>query len=501
MQILRIPALGKVDGDTFVVSVAVEPGGAVEKGQVLAAMQTADQVVQIASPTDGTVAEVSIFPGKMVCSGEPLLSLGAPPSAPQLNSTQAQSRQNNSNMTEQSAHTASGQVTPILMPQAGQSMEEGTLLTWKIKEGDRIEVGQVICEIETDKATMEVEATHAGRVAKIVAQEGTIVEVKHPIAFLADNDADVATFMAGQARSAASTSAPSEKTDAPAAASASVAQPAVISTGGRVKASPAARKIAHEQGIDLAAIAAGSGPGGRIISHDIKTATAAATAPSGKGVRHDLSKMRRAIAQNLLWSKQNVPHFYTKITIDATPLLGLYRKTKEQFTCSLNDFVTRACAIVVAEIPAFRSQYKDDHIMEQPSAHIGIAVGTENGLTVPVVLNADRLSLRDLATQSRQVVESARNGKLEGIGQGVFTVTNLGMFGVEEFSAIINPPESAILAVGAIREDVIVKDGVMRPGRVMTMVLSADHRVIDGTVAGAFAARIKALLEQPEQLL
>ena len=182
-------------------------------------------------------------------------------------------------------------------------------------------------------------------------------------------------------------------------------------------------------------------------------------------------------------------------------LLGLYRKTKEQFTCSLNDFVTRACAIVVAEIPAFRSQYKDDHIMEQPSAHIGIAVGTENGLTVPVVLNADRLSLRDLATQSRQVIESARNGKLEGIGQGVFTITNLGMFGVEEFSAIINPPESAILAVGAIREDVIVKDGVMRPGRVMTMVLSADHRVIDGTVAGAFAARIKALLEQPEQLL
>ena len=505
MQILKIPSLGRADSDTFVLDVAVEPSMSVKKGQALVSLQAAGQVLQLESPTSGTIAELNIYPGKIVRSGQPLLSLGMPATTTQTNLTETQPQRKDTTMTEQAAQTASGQVTPILMPQAGQSMEEGTVLSWQVKEGDQIEVGQVICDIETDKATMEVEATHAGRVAKIVAQEGAIVEVKQPIAFLADNDADVEAYLAAEGQPEAPTPAPSQAADT-APASEAVAQPAAVSSGGRVKASPAARKIAQQQGIDLAAIAAGSGPGGRITSQDVKTAGPSAKGPTvaaaaGQAVRHDLSKMRRAIAQNLLWSKQNVPHFYTRITVDATPLFGLYRKTKEQFKCSVNDFVTRACAVVLAEIPAFRSQYKDDHIMQQPSANIGIAVGTENGLTVPVVLNADRLSLRDLAAQSRQVVENARNGKLEGIGQGVFTISNLGMFSVEEFSAIINPSESAILAVGAIREDVIVKDGALRPGRVMTMVLSADHRVVDGTVAGAFAGRIKELLEKPEQLL
>jgi pyruvate dehydrogenase E2 component (dihydrolipoamide acetyltransferase) len=211
--------------------------------------------------------------------------------------------------------------------------------------------------------------------------------------------------------------------------------------------------------------------------------------------------MRRAIANNLLYSKQNIPHFYAKVTIDAGLLFTTYRKTKEQFKCSVNDFVTGACAKTIRQYPAFRSQYKGTEVIENPAVNIGIAVGTDEGLTVPVVLGADRMKLENLSARTREVVESARNGKLEGMGQGVFTITNLGMFGVEEFSAIINPPESAILAVGAIREGVVVENGAMRPTRLMTVTLSVDHRVIDGVLAAQFLKTLKELLEAPEQLV
>jgi pyruvate dehydrogenase E2 component (dihydrolipoamide acetyltransferase) len=381
------------------------------------------------------------------------------------------------------------------MPQAGQSMEEGTILSWKVKEGDRIEVGQVIMEIETDKATMEVEAVDAGRIAKIVANEGDIVEVKKPVAYLAEEGVNV-DIAAGQADTAAQhAEAPAEKTKA--AAAETVSQPSVADAAGRVKASPAARKAAQDKGVDLSSVGRGSGPGGRIISTDIENADAVPT----EAKTRTLSKMRKAIARNLAYSKQTIPHFYAKATVDATLLFGTYRKTKEQFKCSVNDFVTAACAKAIRQYPAFRSQFKDTEIVEFPAVNIGIAVGTDEGLTVPVVLNADGMKLEQLAARTRQVVESARNGKLEGFGQGIFTITNLGMFGTEEFSAIINPPESAILAVGAIREGVIVEDGQMRAGRLMTMTLSVDHRVIDGVLAAQFLKTVKELLESPEQLV
>ncbi|MHC4930349.1 MAG: 2-oxo acid dehydrogenase subunit E2, partial [Planctomycetota bacterium] len=207
------------------------------------------------------------------------------------------------------------------------------------------------------------------------------------------------------------------------------------------------------------------------------------------------------IGNNLLYSKQNIPHFYAKVTIDAGLLFTTYRTTKEQFKCSVNDFVTRACAKTISQYPTFRSQYKDTELIENPSTNIGIAVGTDEGLTVPVVIGADQMNLEQLAARTREVVESARNGKLEGMGQGVFTITNLGMFGVEEFSAIINPPESAILAVGAIREGVVVENGAVRPTRLMTVTLSVDHRVIDGVLAAQFLKTFKELLESPEQLI
>lgn len=210
--------------------------------------------------------------------------------------------------------------------------------------------------------------------------------------------------------------------------------------------------------------------------------------------------MRKAIAASLQASKQTIPHFYVRMTLDAGPAFAFYKEQKSRFACSINDVITAACARCVAEFPQFRSRIDQDEIVELDGVNLGIAVSVEEGLVVPTLVGAEKMSLSEIAGQTRRVVEDARKGRLAGVGRAVFTITNLGMFGVEEFAAIINPPESAILAVGAVRESVLVKSGVIRPGRVMTLTLSCDHRIIDGRLAAQFLSRLKQLLEAPAQL-
>ncbi len=384
------------------------------------------------------------------------------------------------------------------MPKAGQSMEEGTVLEWRKQVGDTIAVGEIIFEIETDKATIEVEATDAGRLAKIVVPAGEMLPVLQPVAYLADNDADVDAYIAANgpgAEVSGGASAPTAPTSQQSASRVVTATAPTVSTDGRVKASPAARKIAAQRGVDLAMVPTGSGPAGRILSTDVPASGTAA------GPQHRrMSQMRKAIAKNLLLSKQTIPHFYMRLTVDAAPLLAFYKARKAEHPCSINDVIVMACSRVLREFPAFRSRIEGDEIIESPSANIGIAVGMDEGLVVPVLVAADRLNLEQIAAGTRRLADSARAGKLEGMGQGCFTITNLGMFGTEEFSAIINPPEAAILAIGAARETVIVTDGAMRPGRVMTMTLSADHRVVDGLAASKLLARLKELLEAPDNI-
>ena len=286
---------------------------------------------------------------------------------------------------------------------------------------------------------------------------------------------------------------------------------------GRVKASPAARKVAGVLGVALEAVGLGSGPGGRVLSTDVEAAAragvgrVAAAAPgiapagpvypeSSEPIRHPLSKMRRAIARNLVASKQTVPHFYVKLKIDAAPLVSFQKAEKAKYKCSINDVIVLAVGRVLQEFPPFRTRMEGDELIENPHSNIGIAIGTDNGLIVPVVMAVEGRSLEDLATETRRIVEAGRAGKVEGQGHGVFTISNLGMFGVPEFSAIINPPESGILAVGTLVEEIIVKDGAMRPGRTMTLTLSADHRVVDGMVAGQFSQRLREVLENPQVL-
>jgi pyruvate dehydrogenase E2 component (dihydrolipoamide acetyltransferase) len=393
------------------------------------------------------------------------------------------------------------------MPQAGNSMEEGTIVAWKVKEGDPIAVGQVILDLETDKATMEYESPSAGRLARIVVPDGGTAAVKTAIAYLADSAADVDAFVA--AGGPAPVQAAPAATDTAQPTIAAIAPAPATAPGGRVKASPAARHLAAEKHLDLNALAmVGSGPGGRILSTDLARAPKAVAPPAAAAgardaagaIRRPMSKMRRAIAAALQTSKQTAPHFYVRVTLDVGPLLAFHRIHKPATGCTVTDLIVLACGRLIGQNPLLRTRIDGQDLVEMPQANIGIAVGVEDGLVVPVVLGVDKLTIAQLAGETRRVVEAARHGRLENIGRGVFTISNLGMFGVEEFSAIINPPESAILAVGAAREAMLVKDGAARPGRVLTVTLSVDHRVVDGVAAAQFMAKLRETLEHPEAL-
>lgn len=376
-------------------------------------------------------------------------------------------------------------------------MEEGTILSWRVGVGDRIKIGQVLFEMETDKATIEVEAEAEGRLAKIVVPEGQTAPVKTPVAYLSESDHALEALVDGTPERV--------KAEAPVPAAQPLSQPAPAISSRR-RASPVARRAAELLRVDLDSIGAGSGPDGRILLEDVEAAARDAVAPppqvaapSGTS-KTPLSKMRRAIARNLSLSKQTLPHWYIKASVDADPLLSFYRAEKAKYPCSLNDVIVLAVSRVIREMPPFRSQTDGDHLVQFDDVNIGIAVGLEQGLVVPVLKDADKRTLQGIGQEARRLIQAAQTGKLEGIGEGRFTISNLGMYGVEEFTAIINPPESGILAVGAAREEVVVKNGSLRIGRKMTLVLSADHRIIDGTLGAVFMARLKELLEDPTQI-
>lgn len=420
-------------------------------------------------------------------------------------------------------------VITIVMPELGNTMEEGTIVSWNKREGDCVEVGEVLCEIETDKAVTEYESPYAGRLARIVAELDKPIAVKEPIAYFAEDDADVEPLL-GSTPSAATQEFPiaASKTASPRAAvqvEPFPSTPSVPPPPNRQRVSPAARMLAAEQGIDISTITQGSGPGGRIISKDVASgqpmsptlskgspspvvAQGVSAATSGQRVtgqgrigqptRRPLTKMRRAIANGLQRSKQTIPHFYVKMTVRADHLYDFYRRNKSVIDCSLNDLIVWACGRALVDYPALRSRIDGDEYLEMPSANIGVAVDVPDGLVVPVIIAVDQMTLEDLAAESKRIIANARNGKLENLGQGVFTISNLGMLGVEEFSAIINPPESAILAVGALREEVLVENGNLQAARVISMTISADHRVVDGATAARFLGRLKEVLESIE---
>ena len=422
----------------------------------------------------------------------------------------------------------------ILMPALSPTMETGTLASWNMAVGDTVRSGDVIAEIETDKATMEVEAVDDGVLAVILVEAGTEnVAVGTPIARLAeDGEAvdDVASAPAA-AVSAPPVDAAKGQSSAPAApaappavqAAATAAVTATPMAGGsdapRLFASPLARRIAGDNNVDLAGLT-GSGPHGRILRRDVEAAMSApapaaaparpvASAPASPGASslEPNSQMRKIIAQRLQESKANAPHFYLTVDCEIDTLLAARKVMNEQspddVKISVNDLVIRAAAMALVKVPKANASWEGDNTRLFHHADIAMAVAVDGGLVTPVIWAAEQKGLAEIAATSRDLATRARDGSLapEEFAGGSFTISNLGMFGIREFAAVINPPQGAILAVGAGEERPVVRNGQLAVATVMTVTLSADHRVVDGAVGAEWLQAFKGYIEAPVTML
>jgi pyruvate dehydrogenase E2 component (dihydrolipoamide acetyltransferase) len=423
----------------------------------------------------------------------------------------------------------------ILMPALSPTMTEGNLAKWLKKEGDEVHSGDVLAEIETDKATMEVEAVDDGKIGRILVPEGAEgIKVNEPIALLLgeDEDASALANFAGSARQAPRPVVPAPE---PVAAT---ARPVAAERGnGRIFASPLARRMAQQTGLDLGDIR-GSGPQGRIVKADIEAALSLArAAPAPQPLRPDaapqplpaaapimskervaalagnppyterpLTAMRRVIARRLTESKQTVPHFYLTIDCEIDELLKIRAELNaksDAYQISVNDFVIRATALALRQVPAANASWSDEAILLWDTVDIAVAVALDDGLITPIVKAADRKGLAAIANETKDLVARARAGKLklEEFQGGTFSISNLGMYGVRDFAAVINPPHGGILAVGVGEQRPVVKNGALTVATVMSCTLSCDHRAVDGAVGAQFLAAFKKLVEDPLTML
>ena len=448
----------------------------------------------------------------------------------------------------------------VVMPKMGDTMEEGKILRWLKHEGDPVQKGDALAEIETDKVNIEAEAFASGVLRKIIAQEGETVPIGGPIALIGAADEPLPGEAPGAMPAASGQAAPPAQSPTNGAKPATpvsatrtaVAEPTTqpaTENGGRIFISPLARHIAAEHNLDIARIH-GTGPSGRIVRDDVQAYLAGAQAPTaapqapqpqaapaaaqaapaaqpapapvapiapvpaaapGEEVRaQPLTTMRKTIARRLQQSMQTAPHFYVTVSIE-TDKLGEMRNSINEYAAGLpnpikvsyNDLIVKAVAMVLLDMPEVNVSFDGEQLLFKSHINVGIAVALETGLIVPVVRDADKHGVLDIARESRRLTEAARAGKLkpEEFSGGTFTVSNLGMYGVDEFTAVINPPESAILAVGAIVPTPVVREGQVVVRNIMKVTMSVDHRALDGAIAARFLQELKRLLEQPMGIL
>ncbi|HXY42132.1 MAG TPA: pyruvate dehydrogenase complex dihydrolipoamide acetyltransferase [Vicinamibacteria bacterium] len=443
-------------------------------------------------------------------------------------------------------------ITKVVLAKLSPTMEEGTVVKWNKKEGDAVKVGDVLAEIETDKANMEMEALGDGVLRRILVQAGGKAPVGALIGVIAAPDEDISAMLAeapgdastpstarppsatpttatpttatttAQADLPAKGAPPTPAPPAPAASPAPAPAPAAGREDGRIKSSPLARAMAAQRSVPLAAVA-GSGPGGRIVKRDIEgylaapppAAPAAAEARKARsripvpsvppGTAIPLTSMRRTIAKRLGESKFTAPHFYVTVEIDMDAAVALREEIlqAEEVKVSYNDLVVKACAKALTRFPVVNATWTGEAIQTHAEVHVGVAVSLPEGLITPIVRDADRKSVVTISAEIKDLAARAREKRLkpEEFAGSTFTVSNLGMFDVTEFTAIINPPESAILAVGAVRKQPVVVDDELTIGHRMKVTLSSDHRVVDGALAAQFLAEVRRLLESPISLL
>lgn len=436
----------------------------------------------------------------------------------------------------------------IGLPKLSPTMEEGTLASWSKQEGDKVEIDDLLAEVETDKATMEFRSFDKGVLLKILADEGDTLAPDAPVAIIGEEGEDISALIEkaqngsapasedGANKEAAKTSDASrddsddeqqradrhldEESDDDSSADETQTTARAADGNARIFASPVVRKIAREKNIDLREIE-GSGPRGRIIKDDlegIKAKSRKSHAPAaGRKVTagrkaeptvEKLSQMRKAIARRLTESKQTVPHFYLTIDVDAEPIMAARKAINavlesEGKKVSVNDMIIKAVASALKRYPRANASFTDKGIVVHNRVDISVAVAVQDGLMTPVVRDADQKGAAEIGQEVRELAERARDKKLqpEDYTDGTFSVSNLGMYGIEDFSAVINPPEGAILAVGAVREEPVVKGGQVVPGKRMRMTLSCDHRVIDGAIGAEFLQVLRSMLESPLSML
>jgi pyruvate dehydrogenase E2 component (dihydrolipoamide acetyltransferase) len=429
----------------------------------------------------------------------------------------------------------------VVMPKMSETMEEGVVVKWLKREGDRVASGDALAEIETDKAVLELEATTPGVLHKILAQEDSKVAVGQLLAVIGAEGEDVSSLIGSAASSAAMTMAasmPSARPSTSTTPSVAVSARPEPLIRERIDASPLARRMAEEAGIDIAQVA-GTGPGGRVVKRDIEsflarsrsqpshppepsvplpaaaedarptapaelTPTSVATDDDGE---RELSMMRKTIARRMALSKTTTPHFYLTTEIDMERAMALRQSLNElaaeEAKISFNDMILKAVANALRQFPQMNVSYADDRIRTHQRVHLSLAVAVDDGLITPVIRDCDRKSLGEIAREAKELTARARARRLkpQDYSGGTFSVSNLGMFDVEAFGAIINPPEAAILAVGAIKQQPVIVDGQLSIGHRMKVTLSGDHRAVDGVTGAQFLQIVKRLLEQPLALM
>jgi len=427
----------------------------------------------------------------------------------------------------------------VFMTQLSPTMTEGKIARWLKKEGEELSSGEVMAEVETDKATMEMEVVDEGVLHKILQPEGAVVPVGTPIAVIAEDGEEVpadympeANEQAEPAAAEVPAAAPepvAPPTPAPTPASVTAPAPAPKVRGGRIKASPLARRLAKQKGINLAAIT-GTGPNGRITRSDVEktvkrgislgAGTAAFVAPPVRPLpagplpyhedeyeRVENSMMRKAIARRLSESKQQVPHFYLSVDVTMDRLMDLRAQLNEaangDFKLSVNDFIIKAVSKALVDVPAANASWTESHTLQHKHTHVSVAVAIEGGLITPVIRFAEQKGIVEISNEVKELAARAREGALkpEEYSGGTFSISNLGMYGIKTFSAIVNPPEGAILAVGGTEERAVVENGQLAVKKIMSLTLSCDHRVVDGAVGAEFLAALKKHIETPASVL
>ncbi|AKQ67450.1 Dihydrolipoamide acetyltransferase component of pyruvate dehydrogenase complex [Myxococcus hansupus] len=538
---IQMPSLSPTMTEGKIVKWLKKQGDKVSSGEAVAEVETDKSNLEIEAYDDGYLLQVLVGEGEMAKVGAPIAYLGAKgekvdasasaapaaAKAPEQKQTPPEQKPEPAPAPQAAAKPASSPQPSggdsriaIQMPNLSPTMTEGKIVKWLKKQGDKVSSGEAVAEVETDKSNLEIEAYDDGTLAEIVVGENEMAKVGAPIAYLTGKGAKAAPSAPAQAPAAPKPAAPAPS--APKAAAAPQPAPAskpAPSGGRRLRASPVAKKIAKEKGLDLTQVS-GSGPSGRVVKRDIEealsrgpvAAPAAKKAPAAQpttGVRPEptvvpLTSMRKVIAQRMTEVKPGVPHFYLTIEVDMEAAVKVREEAKAMdLKVSVNDLIVKAVAMAVRRYPKINVSLQGDKVVQFHSVDVGIAVALEEGLITPILKDADQKGLQAIATGVRELAERARKRALkpDEYTGGSITVSNLGMYGIDQFVAVINPPQASILAVGAVAEKAVVRDGQLAVRKMMTATLSCDHRVIDGAIGAEFLRELRGLLEHPTRLL